>query len=378
MKITNLELNNFNSEKFRYFHPSLTCLQDNRIMAVMQTINAGDYYGEPEFAITADGGKTWTEPQKIPAFRHKRLSDSPFVQAVADVRCFTMQDGSVAAFGCTTFYTSQGCASWDKSIDIAPPPGRAVYAVWSPESGTWSNGGILPLPGIERSYRTSCTQAVLLENNKIILPVYFDTGIPVDHFGYKASRFASLTAIYGQNGSKFEFIAQSNQLEIRNNRGCIEPSAVRLPDGSYAMTMRAEDGNMYYSVSKDALNWSEPAPWVWDDNTAIKTASTQQHWVRIGDKVFLVYTRSDGSNDHLMRYRAPLYIAEVNTTSGQLLRTTEQVVFKRKCRDEAEALYGNFHCAQFNANCAVITDAALFHIQKQTSTEVMAAMITAD
>ena len=383
MKLKALDFNNFGSPQGNFFHPSVTRLHDGQLMAVMQEINGGDLYGDPMYAISSDHGKSWSQPEVIPALRSSEIVDTPFVEAVADVRCFTLQNGCVAVFGCTTFYTPNGCYAWDKTITVSPPPGRAVCAIWSPENQCWSKRQVLELPGITHGYRTACIQAVLLDEDKIILPIYFDTGKIIDYYGYKSCRFASLSAIYQFKDNVFEFIAQSNWLEVHNNRGCIEPSLLRLPDGRYAMTMRAEDNNMYTACSCDALNWSELRPWKFDDQTPLKTDSTQQHWVRLNGKVLLAYTRDDGSNTHLMRFRTPIYIAEVNVDKAELIRSTERVLFPRQTLNGSEGMYGNFHCAQISDDYAIATDAAVFHCpagdgKEAIVSKIMATEITAD
>lgn len=380
MKLTTVDLHNFGTDHGLYFHPAVTKLHDGRLFATMQDINGSDHYGNPMFTISGDGGKTWLVPQEIPALVSHELIGTPFTQAVADPRPFTLQDGSVVVFGCTTFYTVQGNSSWDKTVSAAPPAEEAVYAIWHPENGQWSNIGSLKLNGFT-SLRTACTQAVLLDEDKIIVPIYLNSGEIVDHFGYQSPRFISITGIYRKKGDVLELVAQSNILKIPVGRGCIEPSMVRLPQGGYAITLRAEDGQMHQALSSDGLNWSEIRPWKWDDGSAIKTDSTQQHWATVGDKVFLLYTRADGSNEHIMRFRAPLYIAEADVKNAQLIRATEQVLFPRQQINNTDMHYGNFHCTQLSADCALATDAATYtevvaETMHNTQTRVMATMIT--
>ena len=380
MNLEALDFRNFGTADRSWFHPAVAPLPDGRLFAAMQKINGSDHYGSPMFSVSADLGGSWSAPSEIPAFRSRPLPGTRFIEGVADVRPFTMQDGSVAVFGCTTFYTARGCATWDDGKSEELPPGRAVYAVWQPTTGEWSERGTLELPGTKLTYRTACTQAVLLEEDRIILPIYLDSGVKCAYFGCKSSRFASLSATYRKRGDTFEFVAKSNLLELPVLRGCIEPSAIRLPQGGYAMTLRAEDGSMYRALSDDALAWRDLGAWRWDDGTPIETDSTQQHWVRLGDKVLLVYTRRDGSNDAVMRFRAPLYIAEADAERAVLIRGSEKVLFPRRNTDGIEVLYGNFHCTQLNENCALVTDAALRtevidDVMHNTSTTVMAALV---
>lgn len=379
MKLELLDFHDFGSPDHAWFHPAAAPLNGG-FFATMQKINGQDHYGSPMFAMSFDRGENWSVPAEIPAFRNRHLPGTPFTEGVADVRCFALQDGSMAAFGCTVFYTEKGNSAWDKGNCGKPPPGRAVYAVWSPENGKWSERGTLELPGTELTYRTACTQAVLLGEEQIILPIYLDSGEKCDYFGYESARYAALTAIYRKRGNAFEFVSRSNLLELPVLRGCTEPSAIRLPKGGFAMTLRAEDGKMYCSLSDDALAWSDMRPWCWDDGTTIETESTQQHWVRLGGKVFLVYTRREGDNDQLMRFRAPLWIAEADVERCVLIRDTEKVVFPRRDTDGSDVLYGNFHCAQLDEDRAIVTDCALrgrtIGDWRNAYTTVMAALVT--
>jgi len=381
MNIELLDFDHFGTAVRTWFHPAVAPLPEGGLFATMQKINGSDHYGDPMFSVSGARGGRWCAPAEIPAFRSRELPGSPFVEGVADVRPFAMRDGSVAVFGCTSYYTEHGCASWDDRITVAPPPGRAVYALWSPGSGMWSARGLLELPGVERSYRTACTQAVLRGEDEIVLPIYLDSGVKCDYFGHESSHFASLTAVYRKRGDAFEFLAKSNLLELPVLRGCIEPSAIRLPNGGYAMTLRAEDGGMYRALSDDALAWRDLRPWCWDDGTPVETDSTQQHWIRLGDKVLLVYTRRAGDNETIMRFRAPLYIAEVDAERAVLIRDSERILFPRRKINGVEVLYGNFHCAQLGEECAIVTDSALYtevhgDAMHNTSTTVMAALVT--
>ena len=160
---------------------------------------------------------------------------------------------------------------------------------------------------------------------------------------------------------KFEFAGKSRIFTIPVKRGMCEPSVVKLENSGYAMTIRAEDRHMYCTTSKDGINWSEPVPWRWQENNQpIITDSTQQHWLKLGNKVFLVYTRFDGSNGDCMRFRGPLYMAQADPAKGKLIHSSEVVVFPRGKQEDVEGLLGNFHCTQINEKSALVSDALLF------------------
>ena len=125
------------------------------------------------------------------------------------------------------------------------------------------------------------------------------------------------------------------------------------------MTLRAEDGRGYWSVSDDGLEWSEIRPWRFEDGELLTMSTTQQHWIALGDELFLVYTRDDGTNSKVMRFRAPLYIAAVDLRTMDLRRATEQVVLPlsgdplKAAADVARL--GNFHTLVLSPNEAWVT-----------------------
>src|SRR5690606_19978488 len=80
-----------------------------------------------------------------------------------------------------------------------------------------------------------------------------------------------------------------------------------------------------------------PKPWCWDDGSDLGNYNTQQHWVTHPQALYLVYTRRGANNDHVFRHRAPLFIAQVNPHTQQVIRSTERVLVP-----ERGARLGNF------------------------------------
>lgn len=381
ISIQQLEFSNFNTECLGWFHPSVTKLADGRWMATMQLINGSDHYGDPAFSISEDEGVHWSKPEPIPALASYDLPELGLREAVADPRPFTSPvDGTVFVFGCTTHYSSKGNISWDKSFDKSKQPKElAVYATWRPETG-WSERKILDFPDKGEGCRTACTQIAFMKDGRCVVPVYLGVRKGV-YCGYDTLIFGAAAPIYRQNGEVMEYI-DCGKIFVNNvGRGSIEPSAVILNDGKVALTMRAEDGSMYVSVSEDGMNWPEAKAWTWDDGSAIQTDSTQQHWIRLGDKVCLAFTMNDGTNTSIMRFRAPLYIAEANPEAGTLVKSSLKVLFERRVLKGEEARYGNFHCTQLDADTGLATDSAT-HVYPKGNDEfdflanVVAAKVT--
>jgi hypothetical protein len=85
------------------------------------------------------------------------------------------------------------------------------------------------------------------------------------------------------------------------------------------------------------LQFPEQQPWLFDDGAELGSYNTQQHWLAHSDGLFLVYTRRGANNDHIIRHRAPLFMAQVNPATLRVLRRTEKVVVP-----ERGAEMGNF------------------------------------
>ena len=137
------------------------------------------------------------------------------------------------------------------------------------------------------------------------------------------------------DGESLRVLEIGNSLTVPKGRGLYEPSLV-CHKGKYYMTLRADDCAMV-SESSDGLRYSEPTLWRWDDGEALDSYNTQQHWMRVGDELWLVYTRRGANNDHVFRHRAPLFAARVENM--RLVISEETVVVP-----ERGARLGNF-CA---------------------------------
>ena len=125
------------------------------------------------------------------------------------------------------------------------------------------------------------------------------------------------------------------------------------------MTIRAEDDRGYVTVSDDGLNWQLQRPWCWDDGEPLTMSTTQQRWITHSHGLFLVYTRKAENNVNVMRWRAPLYIAQVDTKKLCLIRNSEQVVLPLIGDGINDAKHvarmGNFHTVNASPNESWVT-----------------------
>ena len=104
------------------------------------------------------------------------------------------------------------------------------------------------------------------------------------------------------------------------------------------------------SVSNDGLQFDEPQPWCFDDGVELGSYNTQQHWLTHGDGLFLIYTRRGANNDHIVRNRAPLFMAQVDPTTLRVMRRTEKIIVP-----ERGAELGNFGANAVSATESWVT-----------------------
>jgi hypothetical protein len=137
-----------------------------------------------------------------------------------------------------------------------------------------------------------------------------------------------------------------DEISHDRGRGLLEPSLTEF-EGRFFLTMRAEDNRGYVATSGDGLKWTPKQAWAWDDGEPLAMSTTQQHWLPHSDALWLVYTRKDASNVNVIRWRSPLWMAQVNPKTLRLRRDTERVVLPLVGDGVNDpnrvAIMGNFH-----------------------------------
>ena len=145
-------------------------------------------------------------------------------------------------------------------------------------------------------------------------------------------------------------MTEGRELNLNVPRGLYEKSITWFA-GRYYLTMR-NDQKGYVAVSDDGLNFGPIRAWTFDDGSDLGSYNTQQKWVTHGDGLFLVYTRRGANNDHIPRNRAPLFIAQVDTGTLQVIRRTERIAVPERGAD-----LGNFDATTVNEHETWITTA---------------------
>ncbi|MCK5737917.1 exo-alpha-sialidase, partial [bacterium] len=318
-----------------WFHPRAGVVPGSReseVVMTLQSVSGSDYFGPVHATRSVDNGQSWTDPERIAALGRIELPGG-LQEGVCDVVPeYHAKTNTVLAIGHNVYYK-------DGKLTLPDRMRHPTYVVRD-RNGHWGERWKLAWddPRGSAMYTSGCAQRIHLENGDILLPLSFN---PLDHTDRMVG---SVRCEF--NGSRLEISETGNALELKVDRGLLEPSLVKFKNLFY-MTIRAEDDRGYFSVSADGLQWDDLRPWCWDDGTPLTMSTTQQHWLAHSDAVFLVYTRKSEINPDVVRWRAPLYAARFDTDRGCLIRETEQVI-QPLVGDGIHApkqvpLLGNFH-----------------------------------
>ena len=246
-------------------------------------------------------------------------------------------DGKLLAIGCQVRYSPKG-----EQLDDVTRAHQTVYAVFDPKTDRWSPWQVLELPPDEQFNfaRNACSQWLVQPDGQLLVPLYIGRN--------SREPFSTTVAECRFDGTRLTYVRHGSVLKLNLARGLYEPSLIAFR-GRYFLTLR-NDERGYVSVSDDGLQFAEPKPWLFDDGTELGSYNTQQHWLAHSDGLFLVYTRRGANNDHIVRHRAPLFMAQVDPATLQVIRRTEKVVVP-----ERGAELGNFGAAAINESESWIT-----------------------
>jgi hypothetical protein len=188
--------------------------------------------------------------------------------------------------------------------------------------------------------RNACAQWIVEPDGTVLLPFYF---------GPSAGAPASVTVVRcAFDGDELRYLEHGEELALNVERGLCEPSIAHF-QGRYYLTIR-NDVKGYVTAGDDGLHYAPIRPWTFDDGAELGSYNTQQHWVAHSEALFLSYTRRGADNDHIMRHRAPLFIARVDPERLCVLRDTERVlIFERG------ATLGNFGAAAVSPDESWVT-----------------------
>lgn len=329
---------------FLWFHPRVAAVpgagKDGAplvVMTLQKHLHKSDYYSGTSYMRTADLGKTWEGPFLPPELDWIEVSDTEQI-SVADVTPgWHAPTGKVIAIGVHLVYRN-GQQVYDK-----PRMRVGAYAVCEPKTDAWTRWRKLETPHDEDTFfvvTPGCTQWIVEPDGSILLPFYFH--------GAGETLSKSTVARCAFNGETLSYVEHGDELAIDVPRGFGEPSIAKYK-GRYFLSIR-NDQKGYVTVGDDGLHYAKPVPWTFDDGAELGSYNTQQHWLVHEDGLFLTYTRRGAGNDHIMRHRAPLFIAQVDPQRLCVIRATEKILIP-----ERGATLGNFGAAAISPRESWVT-----------------------
>ena len=260
---------------------------------------------------TNDLGRSWLGPYEHTATLGRRDEPDGRIAVSSDFwPKWHAKSGKLLGIGHTVRYTNNRV---DKTASR-----QTVYSTYDPEKRTWQPWTPLEMPGDPRFANAGAgsVQRYDLPNGEILLPVYGALKGNPDYY--------ALVLRCRFDGAKLSVLEYGTPLYLKGGRGFGEPSLARFGD-RYYLTLR-NDLNGYVATSGDGLHYDTPRVWRWDDGSELGSYNTQQHWVTHRDGLMLVYTRKGASNDHVIRHRAPLFIAQIDLEKLAVRRSTERIL----------------------------------------------------
>lgn len=351
IETTTLRRNRDGSEGTTWFHPRACMIPLNTgaplAFMTLQPIYGSDHFGPVHESSSTDNGRTWSEPRPVSPLGRIPVPDHEGLEAgVCDVVPeYHPKTRTTLAMGHVVFYRGPKFSRVDQ---LARYP---VYAVRR-EDGSWSERKILEWndPRGTFIYTNNCGQRVTLPDGDIIMSFTFGSG-------EMARMVAGVRC--GFDGETLKIKEVGPALVNNKGRGLLEPSVTEFK-GRFYLTIRAEDERGYVSVSEDGLNYPPQKPWAWDDDEPLTLSTTQQHWLTHSDGLFLVYTRMDKSNTGVIRWRSPLWLAQVDPEKLCLIRSSERIVFPLVGdgvnRPDEVPLMGNFHTTAVSRDESWVTE----------------------
>lgn len=332
---------------FCWFHPRAGAVPgagvggDPAVIMTMQKwfTSASDYFSGLSVVRTDDLGKTWSAPAEQEALAWREEADGVTVGVCDFTPGWHAPTKRLLGIGHTVRYK-------DGKLMPEPRPRETGYAVCDPETMEWTAWRTLKLPEEDRFFSagSGCAQWMVEGDGSLLVPLYFKGK---DESQWKGI-YSSAVMRCDFDGETLTFKELGEPITHDTPRGVYEPSLTKF-QGRYFLTLRNDDRG-YVTVSEDGLNYAPKKAWTFDDGTELGSYNTQQHWVAHSDGLFLAYTRKGANNDHIMRHRAPLFIAQVNPDNLVVLRDTEQILVP-----ERGATLGNFAVVTVNENESWVT-----------------------
>ena len=327
--------------------------QSFALMTLSKKLRRGeDVYYDLYQMQSEDEGESWSIPELIPSLKIHDIGNG-YWRSMSDMTPqWHDKTGTILNIGKSFFYTDE------KDLDRSKR--EVAYACYHPEENLWGAYRVLKLPAIDLDSNliiapgSGCVQFEIEDNGEVLLPITYYAltdeqrksvtreTFTVQNF-MKSDDIGSTVAVVrcSYDGNSLTFLGMGNSLTIKQGRGLGEPSLIRFQEKWY-LTIRS-DKTAYVSSSTDGLHFTHPKEWTFDNQSVLGSYNTQQHWAKINYKLYLIYTRPNGKNDHVFRHRAPLYIAEIDPEKEVVIKATEKI-----CVPEDGVALGNFGVTHVN------------------------------
>ena len=303
----------------RCFVHARCCEAPGLMVATSQYLDVDgcDFFSGIYSSVSTDGGRTWSEFKEEAGLAPVR--EGNLTTVVCDgTPMYHKASGKVLVIGHTAEYED----------GIKHPTGRrryTFYSVYDRECGSFSKAKFVKMPEGFESCGNGCGQSVELENGDLLIPVYYI------HSGETNYHVTVMRCSF--DGEEMTYLEHGRSMTVEFGRGFGEPSVI-YHDGVYRMCIRHDECGLL-AKSTDGLNYTDLQLLKWDDGSIVQNYNTQQHFMKVGGDLYLVYTRRAGNNDRVFRHRAPLFAAKVENM--RLVRDSEIVL-----TPERGARCGNF------------------------------------
>ena len=323
--------NGYDGEKC--FVHARSCFDGSIVLMTAQYlfVRGSDLFDGIYSSVSLDEGKTWSEfkPQEGLA----PVIDGDIITVPCDATpMYHKKSNKILLLGHTTQYKSGGKSSANGCER------HTFYSVYDPDNDSFSRMKFVDMPKEFSNFGNGCGQSVELPDGDLLIPIYGNYG--------GSDTYSAAVMRCSFDGVDVKFKEIGNLLELNIERGVCEPSII-FYNGEYLMTARNDECGLV-AKSSDGLHYTDMQLWKWQDGSILQNYNTQQHWMTIGNELYLVYTRRDDSNNHVFRHRAPLFAAKVE--GMKLVKESE---FAVTC--ERGARLGNFGVTEFKDGKSAVT-----------------------
>lgn len=294
------------------------------------------FYGI-EIMETHDGGASFSAPRLSEGLVRRYLPDKTSVVMCDATPFYHKKTGKIILTGHVAYYGE------DNAIYREPRERSAAYAVYDEKKGDFSPFKMIDIPkhlaDVYFSGGSGCSQIYECESGELLVPCYFRTR--ENAFDKDDPNFFASVLRCSFDGEEMKILDIGNAISTDVPRGICEPSVMKF-GGEYFLALR-NDVTGFVSKSTDGIHFDSPAELCFDDGENLGNYNTQQHWLVGGGKLWLVYTRRAENNNHVFRHRAPLFIAEFDSKTLRVIRSTEKIAVP-----ERGARLGNFGCQSYS------------------------------